>query len=99
MSETFLTLLFPVRLFAFHPVACSILALIFSACTFLPESSLRMRAGFAVAALCWWAFAYLEYGVSVQTNIRTDLVFLGPIFQLAAYFGIWLLLRWINTKW
>ena len=99
MSELLLTLLLPVRHFAFHPIPCAILASVFSACMFLPESSRRMRAGFLVSALCWWAFTYLEYGTSLQTNIRVDLVFLAPLFQIAAYFGIWLMFRWWSKNW
>jgi hypothetical protein len=99
MFELFLTLVFPVRLFAFHPVACAVVALIFSCCVFLPIASGRMRFGFLLSALSWWAFAYLEYGMSVQTNIRTDLLIFGPIFQVAAYFGIWLMFRWFNKNW
>jgi hypothetical protein len=99
MSELFMSLLFPVRHFAFAPIACAIVAGLFTACTALPESSRRMRVGFAIIALMWWLFAWLESTMSVQTNIRVDLLLLGPILQIAAYTGIWMLFRWFNRVW
>ena len=99
MSEFLLTLLFPVRLFAFSPIACAVVAVLFTACIFLPLASRGMRTGFLFAAICWWHFAWLEKSTSTQTNIRVDLVFLGPIFQIAAYLGIGLLIRWWWKNW
>ncbi len=37
--------------------------------------------------------------MSLQTNIRVDLIFLGPVLQFAAYAGIWMMFRWFNRVW
>jgi hypothetical protein len=95
--EFLLKLVFaPIAFFAFKPVACGIVATIFTLALLLRGATFGQRTSFALAAVAWWFFCYLEYGTSIQTNIRTELVLLGPIFLILAVVAVVSFVRWMD---
>lgn len=86
-------LIAPISFFAFHPIACSGVAVALSVPVFLRNFSAGDRMFIGFVALAWWFFTWTEARISVQTNIRVDLVFLGPIYLGLALIAGWRILQ------
>lgn len=80
--------LWPIQFFAFNPMLCGLVAAAFTLAALVPNRSRGSRIVLAVVALLWWGFTGLETATPMQTNIRIDLVFLGPVFLGAAVVGL-----------
>ena len=89
-----LSILFaPIRLFAFNPVACGVVAAALSVPVLLRNFSLSDRMFIGCVALVWWFFAWTEARTNVQTNIRIDLLLQGPIYLALALIAGWRIVR------
>jgi hypothetical protein len=77
-----------VAVFAFHPLRCAVVAVMFTIPLFIPRFSVLLKMTIGLAAISWWAFCWLEAVTPTKMNIRVDLVFLGPYFVGVAIVGI-----------
>ena len=82
-------LIAPITFFAFKPIACGVVASALSVPVFLRNFSVGDRLFIGFVALVWWFFTWTEARTIVQTNIRVDLLFLGPI-----YLGLGVIAGW-----
>jgi len=80
-----------IGIFAFHPLRCALVALVFSVPLLISRYSRRSKTALGMAAVIWWLFALLEAATPPQMNIRIDLVFLGPVILVATLVGAWCL--------
>ncbi len=85
--------LWPLRVFAFNPVLCAIVAMAFTVPVFVPVYSSGSRLVLGLCAVVWWGFCLLEATTSSDSAIRVDLVLLGPFIVVAAVVGAWHLAR------
>jgi hypothetical protein len=82
-------LIAPITFFAFKPIACGLVASALSVPVFLRNFSVGDRLFIGFVALVWWFFTWTEARTSVQTNIRVDLLFLGPIYLGLGVIAVW----------
>jgi hypothetical protein len=74
--------------FAFHPIRCAIVAAMLTVPVLVPEWPTPIKVVIGLAALSWWAFCWLEATTPPRSNIRVDLIILGPYFLGIALVGI-----------
>ena len=77
-----------VAVFAFHPLRCAVVAVMFTIPLFIPKCSVSLKMTIGLAATSWWAFCWLEAVTPTKMNIRIELVFLGPYFVGVAIVGM-----------
>jgi hypothetical protein len=77
-----------VTVFAFHPLRCAVVAVMFTITLFIPRFSVFLKMTIGLAATSCWAFCWLDAVTPEKMNIRVDLFILGPYFVGVAIVGI-----------